>query len=608
MDQEETEVRYTIKAKKLSYRLSRTVNGGGSWLQWWKQLKPIDVADEYILRNVEFEARAGEIMAIAGPSGAGKTTLLQILGGSLVTGCRQASSRVSGEVLVNEKPMNASWFRRISGYVTQDEALFPLLTVEEMVLYAARLRLGGGVQLARARAEILLKELALERVASVRIGDEASRGISGGEKRRVSIAVELVHNPAVLLIDEPTSGLDSGSALNVVQLLQSMAADHGKTIVLTIHQPGFRILKVFDWVLLLSNGAALYEGTLASLEERLISAGCCIPRHVNVLEFAIDVLKTLRRDDGERSEDHSSDEDELCYDVHMKKTRVSYSNGRFTEVWILGQRFFSIICRTNQLFTSRMVQALAAGLVLGTIFMNGRDEPNRYVLETQVGFFAFSLTFLLSSTTEALPIFLQERRILLTEISKGSYRVSSYIVSNALVFIPFLFVVAALYSLPTYWLIGLRRDIDGFLYFLLVVWLVVMMSNSMVACFSALVRDFITGTSLIACFMGSFFLFSGYFIAKDDMPEIWVFMHYLSLFKYPLECFMINEYGGEQGKRRCLEFVDGICSLDGQGFLKLQGLKESQKWSNIAVMLSFIFAYRFLCFLILLYRSQRMRN
>ncbi|CAI0466722.1 unnamed protein product [Linum tenue] len=339
MDQEETEARYNIKAKKLSCRLSRTVvHGGGSWLRWWKQIKPIDAAaDEYILRNVEFEARAGEITAIAGSSGAGKTTLLQILGGSLVTGCRQASSRVSGEVLVNEKPMNALWFRRISGYVTQDEALFPLLTVEEMVLYAARLRLGGGVQPARARAEILLKELALEHVASVRIGDESRRGISGGEKRRVSIAVELVHNPAVLLIDEPTSGLDSGSALNVVQLLQSMAAEHGKTVVLTIHQPGFRVLKLLDRVLLLSNGAALYEGTLASLEERLISAGSCIPRHVNVLEFAIDVLKNLRRD-GERSEDHhSSDADELRYDVHIKQTRASYSNGRFTEeVWILG--------------------------------------------------------------------------------------------------------------------------------------------------------------------------------------------------------------------------------------------------------------------------------
>ncbi|MCH94071.1 ABC transporter G family member 10-like, partial [Trifolium medium] len=175
------------------------------------------------------------------------------------------------------------------------------------------------------------------------------------------------------------------------------------------------------------------------------------------------------------------------------------------------------------------------------------------------------------------------------ETSRGAYRVSSYVLANTLVFLPFLLMVGLLYTTPVYWLVGLRKDIDGFLYFSLVVWLVLLMSNSLVACFSALVPNFILGSSVIAGLMGSFFLFSGYFISKEKIPSYWIFMHYISLFKYPFECLMINEYGGEQGKRRCIEVNNnGECILYGAEFLKQQGLKESHKWINLALMLSFI--------------------
>ncbi|VVA37788.1 PREDICTED: ABC transporter [Prunus dulcis] len=450
---------YRIKTKKLCYRLSSTVDQF-KWL-FKREVTP----KAYILKNVNFEARPGEITAIAGASGAGKTTLLEIVAGMIPL------SSTAGQVIVNDQPMNAQHFRRVSGYVTQEEALFPLLTVEETLLYSARLRFHGVHQKATARVSELLRELALQHVADVRIGSESNRGISGGEKRRVSIGVDLVHDPAVLLLDEPTSGLDSSSALDVALLLKTMASTQG--------------------------------------------------------------------------------------------------------------------------------------FVLGTIFMNAANDPRRAKLQTQIGFFAFSLTFLMSSATEGLPIYLQERRILMRETSRGAYRISSYVISNTLVFLPFLLGVALLYATPVYWLVGLRREIDGFLYFSLVVWMVILMSNSLVACFSALVPNFIMGTSLVAGLMGSFFLFSGFFIPKEDIPSYWTFMHYLSLFKYPLECFLINEYGGEQGRRRCLQSVGGDCILYGDWFLMQQGLKPSQKWINLGIMLGFIIGYRWLGFLILWYRSYR---
>ncbi|OMO90403.1 ABC transporter-like protein [Corchorus capsularis] len=539
-------------------------------------------------------------MAIAGPSGAGKTTLLEILAGMIPL------SSLSGNVLVNNQPMDPSHFRRVSGYVTQDEILFPLLTVEETLMYSARLRLREGHdKAAAARVRELLKELGLEHVANVRVGGESNRGISGGEKRRVSIGVDLVHDPAVLLIDEPTSGLDSASALHVALLLKSMATKQGKTIVLTIHQPGSRILELFDQVLLLSNGTVLYQGSLNLLEERLRIAGHSIPRHVNILEFSIEVAEALGIDAEEEINpdiEQGFHEDSTNY---VKESNISYANTQFKEVLILGQIFSSNIFRTKQLFVARTVQSILAGIVLGTIFLNAANNSK---LQTQIGFFAFTLTFLLSSTTEGLPIYLQERRILMRETSRGAYRISSYVISSTLVFLPFLLIVALLYTVPVYWLVGLRREVNAFLYFSIVVWIVLLMSNSFVACFSALVPNFIMGTSLIAGLIGAFFLFSGYFISKQDIPKCWIFMHYLSLFKYPFECFMINEHGGGNGQKRCLKVVEGQCYLYGKELLMQQGLKESQKWSNIIVMLSFIIGYRFLSILILSFRSYKTKG
>ncbi|KAF5730714.1 ABC transporter G family member 10-like [Tripterygium wilfordii] len=601
------QISYGLETKNLSYKLC------SKWdLFNWVCFSGISKSPpKFILKDVSCEARAGEITAIAGPSGAGKTTLLEILAGKM------CSSEVSGQVVVNNMPMNPTEFRRLSGYVTQDDALFPLLTVEETLMYSALLRLPGSRKEAACRVKRLMKELGLEHVAGSRIGGGSRNGISGGERRRASIGVELVHDPSCVLIDEPTSGLDSASALQIVTLLRNMA-NQGKTIVLTIHQPGFRILELFDKVVLLSNGYVMHNAPLSLLEERLRISGHRIPRHVNVLEYTIDVLGSLvtpgtpsMQAFSEQTNQGNIEEDQrliISFFTAIKERPVCFKNSRFDEVLILGQRFCKNIFRTKQLFATRTIQSLVAGFLLGTIFLNIGQKQGQVSLQTQTGFFAFSLTFLLSSTTEGLPIFLEERRILMREISRGAYRVSSYILSNTLVFIPFLFMVSLLYSTPVYWLVGLRRDADGFLYFSLVVWMVVLMSNSFVACFSALVPNFIMGTSVIAGLMGSFFLFSGYFISKNNIPSYWVFMHYLSLFKYPFECFLINEYGGEPGRRRCLRIENGECILNGSGFMKQQGLIESEKWSNLAVMLAFIIGYRVMCFLILWYRCYRSRN
>ncbi|XP_050369584.1 ABC transporter G family member 10 [Argentina anserina] len=591
---------YRIETRNLSYKLCAQFDE-----MKWGLCGGAKRVPSFILKNVNCEARPAEITAIAGPSGAGKTTLLEILAGKI------SPKKVCGQVLVNNLPMEAKSFRRLSGYVTQDDALFPLLTVEETLTYSSMLRRPGGRKEAAGKVRQLMKELGLEHVAASRVGSGSSNnGISGGERRRVSVGVDLVHDPAVILIDEPTSGLDSASAFHIVSLLKTMVVNQGKTIVLTIHQPGFRILEMLDRLVLLSSGSVMHNGSVHLLKERLRFVGHRIPNHVNMLEFAIDVVESLDTQIPEalNNEQNLRGNHKFEHHFHISEGKKQlYRNSRLEEVVILGERFCSNIFRTKQLFVTRVVQALVAGLLLGTIFLNVGREQSTIALQTQTGFFAFSLTFLLSSTTEGLPIFLQERRILMSETTKGAYRVSSYVIANTLIFLPFLLMVGILFSTPVYWLIGLRGDVDKFIYFSLVVWMVLLMSNSVVACFSALVPNFIMGTSVVSGLMGSFFLFSGYFIPKDNIPSYWLFMHYSSLFKYPFECFMINEYGGGQA-RRCIQINDGECNLYGGEMLRQQNLRETQKWSNLAVMLGFIVGYRILCFLILWYRCYRNRN
>ncbi|KAG7953523.1 hypothetical protein I3843_12G113300 [Carya illinoinensis] len=494
-------VPYRIETKNLSYK----IRGQFGELSWAWCCGTPKRAPKFILKDVNCEARPGEITAIAGPSGAGKTTLQEILAG-----------------MISPRKMSAKRFRKISGYVTQDDALFPLLTVEEKLMYSA-IKAKGWEKEVAIGVKRLMKELGLDHVVDSRIG---------------------------------------GDQLEAFQVGKGVEFLLGQ-LCLTIHQPGFRILELFDRIVLLANGSVMHNGSLSLLEERFRLTGHFIPPHVNVLEFAMEVIESVVIKTSETLSNRNE-----------KSKLLFIQKARFKEVLRLGQGFCRNIVRTKQLFATRVIKALVAGFVMGTTFMNVGNEQGQRL----------SLTFMLSSTTEGLPIF---RRILMNETSSGAYRVSSYVIANILVFLPLLLMVGILYTTPVYWLVCLRREIYGFLYFSLAVWMV-LMSNSFVACFSALVSNFITGTSVISGLMGSFFLFSGYFISRENIPRYWKLMHYLSLFKYPFECFMINEYGGEQGRTRCMIFEGGQCSLSANGFLRQQGLQESRKWSNLALMLGFI--------------------
>ncbi|XP_004236517.1 ABC transporter G family member 23 isoform X1 [Solanum lycopersicum] len=597
---------YELRIRNLSYTISPNGSIFSSLMK--KSTKPKTT----ILKSVSFVAGCSGILAIVGPSGTGKSTLLRVISGRVSDKEFDPKS-----IYLNDHAVTTpAQLRNICGYVAQEDNLLPLLTVKETLMFSAKFRLRGMSSKEREeRVESLMQELDLDHVANNFVGDEEKRGISGGERKRVSIGVDMIHDPSILLLDEPTSGLDSSSALQVIELLSSMAKTKQRSIVLSIHQPSYRILQYISNLLILSHGSVVHYGSLQSLEENITRMGYEIPIQLNPLEFAMETISVLENQEPHykyQSCSYLRWEEAIIQDTANKEgidqAKVGAVSNKHCsslfEIAVLCSRFWKIIYRTKQLFLARTMQALVGGFGLGSVYIKMRNDEG--AVAERLGLFAFSLSFLLSSTVEALPIYLQERRVIMKEASRGAYKISSYMIANTIIFLPFLFAVAILFAVPVYWIVGLNPSITAFVFFTFVVWVIVLMASSLVLFLSAISPDFISGNSLICTVLGAFFLFSGYFIPKECIPKYWIFMYYVSLYRYPLDALLTNEYWSLRHK--CFTWNDenhSECLLTGNDVLKNRGLDKDTRWMNVGIMLAFFVFYRVISWIVLARKASK---
>ncbi|PWW76702.1 hypothetical protein C7212DRAFT_295001 [Tuber magnatum] len=244
--------------------------------------------EKQILKDVAGAVNSGQVMAIMGPSGAGKTTFLDILARKNKRGV------VGGDIYVNGTLVSDEEYREVIGFVDQEDTMMPTLTVYETILNSALLRLPREMnyQAKDRRVMEVMGQLGILGIKDQIIGtseDNGLRGISGGEKRRVGIACELVTSPSVLFLDEPTSGLDSFNAYNVIECLVNLARTYKRTVVFTIHQPKSNIVALFDQLVLLAKGRCVYSGPFDKCQRYFDKLGYPCPQGFNIADYLVDL-------------------------------------------------------------------------------------------------------------------------------------------------------------------------------------------------------------------------------------------------------------------------------------------------------------------------------
>ncbi|KAL3631303.1 ABC transporter G member 21 [Castilleja foliolosa] len=402
-----------------------------------------------ILNNVSGLVRPGELVAMLGPSGSGKTTLLTALAGRL-------PGKISGTIKYNGLGFSSS-VKRKTGFVTQDDVLYPHLTVLETLTYTALLKLPSSLTKKEKmeQAEMIIMELGLNRCRNSMIGGLLLRGISGGERKRVSIGQEMLVNPSLLLVDEPTSGLDSTTAQRIVATLR-WAARGGRTVVTTIHQPSSRLFRMFDKVIVMTEGCPIYCGGANGVMGYFASIGYAPGfNFMNPADFLLDLANGVTPDSGQdeevdlhaREENHDNIQstkqflissykknlhplliEEIRKDPHDQhhsgKSSPSRSlDNQWTNSWWLQ---FKVLLsrglkeRKHESYSGlRIFQVMSVSIISGLLWWHS-DANN---IQDQVGLlFFFSIFWGFFPLSNAVFVFPQERAMLTRERSSGMYR------------------------------------------------------------------------------------------------------------------------------------------------------------------------------------------
>ncbi|KAE8675466.1 ABC transporter G family member 1 [Hibiscus syriacus] len=477
-----------------------------------------------LLNDISGEARDGEIMAVLGASGSGKSTLIDALAD------RIAKGSLKGE----------------------NDMLYPMLTVEETLMFAAEFRLPRTLSKSKKkmRVQALIDQLGLRNAAKTVIGDEGQRGVSGGERRRVSIGINIIHDPIILFLDEPTSGLDSTSAFMVMKVLQRIAQS-GSIVIMSVHQPSFRILGLLDRLIFLSRGQTVYSGSPMNLPLYFSEFGYPIAQNENKTEFALDLIRELEASPGGtkslaefnkswQSKKHTSDSEPDRLGLSLKEAiSASISRGKLCsgcnercQINFHGSKICKSILEGNVV--------LVTGFILATVFWQLDNSPKG--VQERLGFFAFAMSTTFYTSADALPVFLQERYIFIRETAHNAYRRLSHVISNALVTLPGLIFLSFSFAMTTFWAVGLDGGSSGFLFYFLIMFAAFWSGSSFVTFLWGVVPHVMLGYTIVVAILAYFLLFSGFFINRNRIPGYWIWFHYMSLVKYPYEAVLQNEF------------------------------------------------------------------
>lgn len=524
--------------------------------------RKMKLVEKSILHGVSGEFRSGELTAIMGPSGAGKSTLLNILAGYIQRGS-------GGLVYVNGEDRRIPGihnFLRLSCYIQQDDALRPLLTVNESMMIAAHLKLGIRIPLQKKKEQVheILLMLGLSNHHNT-----LTKQLSGGQKKRLSVALEMITNPPVLFLDEPTTGLDSLSCSQCVSLLKNLA-NQGRTVVCTIHQPSALIFEKFDHLYAVAGGKCIYQGGVQALVPYFSQLDLNCPPYHNPADFLIEVAIGEYKSDNEKLALIASSKGRLIYnskcndfesDNYRPRTVALSSNEirEFTnylpkgppailQAFYLFSRSLTILRRSKFQLLLRLVAHVAIGLIFGYLYEGVGDNASR-VLANSVFLYGSNLFLIYTGQMAVILAFPLEMEVLKREHFNRWYSLAPYIFSMLLIEIPFQALCSVTYLVPSYILTAQPLETFRMSYFVTV---------STVTSLTAQSTGFLIGATVpvsIAVFVGPVLmvLFSvfGFAIRLADVTIMFKWLHYFSFIRASYQSLLYCVYGMNRSPLKC---------------------------------------------------------
>ena len=536
--------------------------------------------------------------ALLGPSGAGKTTLLDILAG------RSTVGKVTGDVCLNGQRVKPVVMRRLSGYVMQDDVLPGTSTVWEYMLFHANLRMPKHYSALerKQRAHEVIEQLGLGKVAHSFIGDDFWRGLSKGEKRRVSVGAELVTWPSVLFLDEPTTGLSTQSAKQVVDILAALG-ELRVTVVLSIHQPSTPIFNLMERLLLLSpDGKMVYSGPSDAAIDFFAAAGHPIKSTsgLNVadhlLDFAIkqeastvagvvNVFNEIVKYDNRYLEAFPEHNRRLCKNLELKEV-----SSKWTQFQELSVRMLRKTYRHPWHVALNALSTFLVSLLLGAAYWQLDDETDG--MQNRLGCMFVMVFYLSLMSLSSLPALREQWTLFLREAASNIYSVGPYFASMALFdLLPLRVFPPCFFGFTSYWMIGLRKGCAS----CLALFMFVLIACNVASTMMCLAVGAVTKTNRAAIYVCSvlillFTLFGSFIVNKahEDANALLALVSKASFFHYGYDLLVVNEFHGVGNKFHFTSAVPGLPTIlvNGDGVLHQFGFRTDGQGAQAAALVA----------------------
>eukprot|EP00602_Paraphysomonas_sp_CaronLab_P006649 CAMPEP_0185035536 /NCGR_PEP_ID=MMETSP1103-20130426/27085_1 /TAXON_ID=36769 /ORGANISM="Paraphysomonas bandaiensis, Strain Caron Lab Isolate" /LENGTH=593 /DNA_ID=CAMNT_0027572661 /DNA_START=1 /DNA_END=1782 /DNA_ORIENTATION=+ len=541
--------------------------------------------EKILLNNVSGQITGG-FWAIMGASGGGKTTLLSTLSLRL----DRKYMDIQGTMHLNGTEYSKKILKAVSAYVMQDDLLHAELTVYETLSYAAQLRLVDMTNAERqTRIEEVMKMMGIEHCRDVIIGDTRRKGISGGERKRVCVAVELLRKPKLLFLDEMTSGLDSSTSLKLCTALKRLSDMGECTVICTIHQPQQKIFELFDNLILMKKGTVFYQGSAFKCIRFMENLGHPLPAGTNPADHFLEVI-TPREDNAHEGQVLTVPIDlTLGININFYDDNIETSRSWIDQFLILCGRNLQQYIRNRDVIFMNLAVTLLIGTFISQGIWNdiGTDQQSIQTRLPSLFFAAVSQGILAS--LQSVNSFPGERALILRERANGAYFVSSYFAAKTVTDIITQLWSPIIFTCLVYPEVGYEPVSRKFFIYMMFMILDTFAATSIATAVTCLFVSIERSTIILAGVFEMCRLYGGFFTSPaqlKDYPD-WKFADRLSYIKYAYVGIAINELQDLELSCTQDEIDAGSCISSGQTIMDQKGYDQY----DISSLAGYLFLY-----------------